>query len=297
MNDFDQTCRYLVKLDSIGFYRWLFGESVPLLFREWYDARTLPRPGTTDRTGDLVALLAPSGAIDATAAIITEFQTENDMEILERLHEEIARYRREFRTRKLDVFGAVINLTGPPQDRELLMELPGKATVGLRLGVELRTMRDEPAATTLTAIADGTVSLCMLSWIPLMRGSGDPNIIQQWRQLADREADLNRRTDLGILARNWLRLLSDDVRQAWQEMLKEFNVTKSPFLEEVRAEERLKTKQKDLLRGIQLRFRTTVPPELVDVVNTATDENDLDRWIEASYTTNNLDEFRAAVGR
>lgn len=296
MNDFDQTCRYIVKLDPPSFYRWLFGEHVPLQFRGWYDARTLSKPGTRDRTGDLVALFGAFDAIEVNSATITEFQTENDAEILERLHEEIARYRREFRSQKWNVFGAAINLTGPEQSSELVMEMPGRPAIGSRLGIEIRTMRNESAQATLAAITAGKYSRSLLPWIPLMRGSGEPGRIEEWHRMAESEPDANRRADFGGLARNWLRLLPDSIRQCWQEMFKEFNMTKSPFLEEIRAEERLKTKQNDLLRAIQFRFRTSVPAELVDVVNAANDERDLDRWFEATFTSSNLEEIRAAVG-
>src|SRR5947209_1819811 len=64
-NPFDKACRYCVQSDPIGFIRWLIpGISPTLKFRGWLDTRTLPFPGSPDRTCDTVAELAEDG-VDA----------------------------------------------------------------------------------------------------------------------------------------------------------------------------------------------------------------------------------------
>jgi hypothetical protein len=297
MNDFDKACRYLVKLDPWAFYSWLLGQAVPLLFREWYDPRTLPKPGERDRTGDLVGMFAPGEAGEVTAAVITEFQTENDAEILDRLNEEIARFRRELRPRGINVFGAVVNLTGPPQIAEMRMELPGSPAIGSYLRVAMLTLRDEDAAALLEAISEQRCSRALLTWAPLLRGGGESGIIQEWRALAESEPDPNRRADFGSLARNWLRLLSEPNRLAWELGLKGYNMSESPFMKEVRQEGEIANQRKVLLEAAQLRYRTTVPSDLVAAINATNNMSELDRWFKAVFTAGDFDEFRATIGR
>ncbi len=65
-NAYDQASRYGVQPDPIGYFRWLIpGLDRALGFQGWLDTRTLPFPGTTDRTCDTVADLAkhPKGSL------------------------------------------------------------------------------------------------------------------------------------------------------------------------------------------------------------------------------------------
>ncbi len=62
MDDYDQACRFTVKLDPPGFFRWLLGEGVPLTFRSWLDTRTVPFPREGDRVLDRAAHSAASTA-------------------------------------------------------------------------------------------------------------------------------------------------------------------------------------------------------------------------------------------
>src|SRR3954447_13544597 len=58
-NVFDQAARYSVQFDPLGFLRWVMpGRAPPWRFRGWLDTRSLPFPGTPDRTCDTVADLA-----------------------------------------------------------------------------------------------------------------------------------------------------------------------------------------------------------------------------------------------
>jgi hypothetical protein len=314
MTDYDQTSRYAAKrIDPAGFLRWLLGDGVPLAFRQWSDTRAVVDPGGDDRTGDAFAHFTDPTDPDRPVAVLVEFQTANDAEVLERTLEEIAHFRRELRRLGFRVCGAVVNLTGPPQPDTLAMDLPGLPDIGLRLKVVLRTLRDEDAAATLGAIATGAVARCVLPWVPLMRGGAEQGTIDLWRQLASAEPDPNHRADYGMLAGVFARLLPPAAAQAWAEALKEWNVEKSPLLEEIRARERevslargrtegraegvIQGRREALLQALQLRFQAPVPEDLTAAINGLTDPAEFDRWFAAVFAAPSIADYRRAVGR
>ena len=130
-NVFDQAARFCVQSDPIGFFLWLIRHlAAALLFQGWLDTRTLPFPGAPDRTCDLVAELAENAEADRRWAIVTEFQTDPDTEILDRELEYVALIRRGLRfgpqrRGKYQVVAALVNLTGPSQTDTLEMGLFG----------------------------------------------------------------------------------------------------------------------------------------------------------------------------
>ena len=177
MGQFDQAARYTAKLDPPAFLRWLLpGLDAMLAFQGWLDARTLPFPGEPDRTCDTVAELLDAAHLGRLWALIVEFQSEPDPEILDRLLEYMVRLRREFRygpdhRTQYWTAACLLNLTGPAQADELDMALPGTDEVRLSFRPRVRTLRDDDAAATLRDIEAGTIGRCILPWIPLMRGS------------------------------------------------------------------------------------------------------------------------------
>ena len=110
-------------------------------------------------------------------AVVTEFQTEPEPEILDRQLEYLAgsaaRSPRARSGAAIQVVAALVNLTGPAQPDTLEMGLPGLDSPALHLQVATRTLRDEDAALTLDQIAAGTTSRCLLCWISLMRGGAN----------------------------------------------------------------------------------------------------------------------------
>lgn len=182
----------------------------------------------------------------------------------------------------------------------MLMELPGNPAVGTRLGVAMLTLRNEDAKTLLDGIAANRLSRALLAWLPLLRGSSEPGIIQLWRLLAESEPDAKIRADLGSLVKNWLRLLAEPIPLAWEQGLKGYNMIESPFMNELRQEGRqegrIETQRGNLFKLAQVRFHTAVPADLAAIINATSNMVDLDRWLEVVVTSNSLDEFRSAVG-
>ena len=189
MGQFDQAARYTAKLDPPAFLRWLLpGLDPALAFQGWLDTRTLPFPGEPDRTCDTVAELLEAAHLGRLWALIVEFQSEPDPEILERLLEYMIRLRREVRhgpdrRGRYETAAVLLNLTGPPQTDVLDMVLACTAEVRLRFRPMVRTLRDEDAAGTLREIEAGTVGRCVLPWIPLMHGGGDVSTIEEWKRI------------------------------------------------------------------------------------------------------------------
>src|SRR5262249_29249839 len=153
-----------------------------LRFQGWLDTRTLPFPGITDRTSDTVAELIGALPEALRWALVTEFQTEPDAEILDRLLDYLARLRLALRYGPLphpqyQVLGAFVSLAGAPQPDALTMALPGLSVPSLRLQVATRTLRGEDARMSLEQIASGSTWRGLLCWISLMRGGSEPGII------------------------------------------------------------------------------------------------------------------------
>ncbi len=303
MGQHDQAARYTVKLDPVGHVRWLVPALEPhLTFAGWLDTHTIPFPGEPDRTCDTVARFANALDPRRPLAMVLECQTKPHPDMLERLLEYVARVRREIRhgrgrRGKYDVAAAVINLTGPVQPHVLEMPIPGVPDAGLRLQVVQLTVREESAADFLTGIAEGRLSLCLLPWVPLMRGGDEAGIIAEWARLAREEQRDLLRADYGALARIFAKLARR--RVAWRDVLGGWNVDKSPVIEEWLAagEKRgeLKKSRADLMVVLQRRCRGPIPADLSSAIESQTDVSELDRWFLAALDVNSFAEFRNAI--
>jgi hypothetical protein len=299
VNVYDQAARYVIKLDPPRFLAWLFGLlKVVLVFRGWLDTRTLPFPGEPDRTCDTVAALQDPDRPDEPIALVVESQAEPDADMLERMLEYVARFRREYRhgperRGKYRVVGAVLNLTGPVQENVLRMALAGGTEVELRLAIIQRTLREEDAAATVAAIAAGQLARCVLPWVPLMRGAGEPGIIEEWKRCATTEPEARRRSDYAGLALVFAEL--SGVSLEWNRALEGWNMLESKQVLEWQMLARVDTQRRALLRLLELRFPVPLPPDLLSTIRTASDLGQLSHWFDAAATSPSLDAFRVAV--
>jgi hypothetical protein len=298
MNHFDKAARYAAKLDPVGFFTWLVPECAGVwTFRHWLDTRTLPFPGAPDRTCDTVARFDLHTASRVPYALVTEFQTEPDPYMLERLLEYAARLRSELRhgrRGRYRVAVALLNLTGPRQESVLDMTLPGLAEVGIRMGVRQRTMREEDAAQTLAAIGAGRTARCLLPWIPLMHGASDPAIITEWRRLVEAEPHGRLRADFVGLALVFAELVRH--KGAWKTGLEGLNMRVSKQVLEWQEEARVETRRTDLLTALEVRFGAPVPADLAAEIVGLKNLDELARWFRVSLGVSSLAEFREAIG-
>jgi hypothetical protein len=201
MGVFDQAARFASQADPDAVTsRTLAGTKARLRFSEWADSRTLSKPGGSDRTADLVAILKDAAAEDLPWLLVFEFQARHDPDKLDVTLEEAARLRlrarhgpdREGRFR---VLTGLIYLQGRCPEATLDMTLP--EGFGTRHMPLIWNVEEDSAETTLTEVAAGQASWGMLFWAPLMAGGEDSAVLARWKELASAFEDRRRRGDLG----------------------------------------------------------------------------------------------------
>lgn len=303
LNHYDQAARYAVKLDANGFLAWLLpGLDPDLRFARWLDTQTIPFPGDPDRRCDTVAELVHASGLGPPWGQVLEQQTRPDPEMLDRLLEYLARLRRELRhgphgRDRYLIAAAVINLTGPPQPDGLEMVLPGATGIELRWRIHVRTMSAENAATTLAGIENGQIARCLLPWIPLMTGGGEPAMISEWKRLALLEPNSRHRRDYGSIALIFAKLTA--CQKVWSLELEGWNVEESDLVKQWQdvAEQRgrLTTLRENLLRVLVAKFSGPLPSELLAAIQTQPDFGELSRWFDVALKAASLAEFQASV--
>jgi hypothetical protein len=300
---FDATARRAAKREAVGFFHWAMPRLDPALaFIGWLDTRTAPPSPETELTCDSLAEFAFADRPEAPWIIVTEFQTEPRDEDLERVMEYALRFRRERRPTsdprlKYNVGGVLLNLTGPPQVDTLSMPIPGMEEFGLGGRITRLAVREKDAAGTLARIASGELSRCVLPWVALMRGSGAPEIIEEWKRLADMEADPRVRLNYAADALMFAEL--PGVWGEWKQALEGWNVRVSQqvmeWQAEARAEAQVETRRADLLRVLVAHCGAEVPADLASIIHGCTDPDQLSRWFDFALASKTYDEFRAAM--
>lgn len=303
MGMFDETARHAAKHDPGPFNAWVLSHEPPpppLAFERWDDARRLPLPGGPDRTDDLVAILRRTDTPDApSVSQIVEVQTKPEPLILPRL----GVYGWLLVAEKLATTGVVpqlgvvvIHLTGGVSRDGLTV---GVAQTQMALGVRplVINLEDDDAATSLAAITAGRFGLCVLSWVPLMKGGGEPTLIEEWKRVALTEPDVQKRVVYRDLALVFAELTRGLVN--WQRALEGWQMQESQYIKRWMNEGRtrgiVEAKQADLLRVLQKRFQGPLPETVRLAVEGTNDPTTLDRWLDAAATANTLAEFRAAM--
>jgi hypothetical protein len=82
---------------------------------------------------------------------------------------------------------------------------------------------------------------------------------------------------------------------AWQHALEGWNVKVSQQILEWQAEARVETRQADLLRLLEKRWKAPVPKEVAEAIQGAQDTEVLLRWFDAAVEAGTFDAFRAAA--
>ena len=157
-----------------------------------------------------------------------------------------------------------------------------------------RNLRDEDAATTLTGISDGRVALCLLPFIPLMRGGAEGSIIEHWKQLAQREADPRKRADYGGLALVFAELT--ETRPGWKQALEGWNVEQSVQVLEWQAQAKAEGKAEDVLHVLRKRLSAALPADVEQTIRGTRDMDQLNRWFDAALSAPTLAAFRRLSG-
>lgn len=299
MGVYDHTARRAAKREPAGFFRWLLPRLDPAFeFAGWLDTRTAPTPPESELTCDILAEFRARDRPEEPWVVVIEFQTEPRSDDLERALEYALRFRRERRPiwdpqLKYLVGGVLLNLTGPRQTDALSMSLPGLTEYGLAGRVVRLAVREEDAAATLARVASAEQSRCVLPWVVLMRGSGEPAIIEEWKRLADLEPDVQIRLNYGADALIFAEL--PGVWQQWKKALEGWNVRVSQQVQEWQNEAIVETQRANLLLALETRGKGPVPSDLAQTIQSTEDMHLLSRWFRAALVANSFDDFRAAV--
>lgn len=309
VNPFDKASRFAAKLDAHAFLSWLLGAPAEaLVFRRWLDTRGLPFPGDPDRTSDTVAQLDNAAEHGVPWAVAVEFQTAPDPDMFGRLLGYLAGLWLNLRPdaargSRFHVGAAVVNLTGTgAASRDLRWHGTGLVT---RLGVAERNLERESADDLLSGIESGRWSRCLLPWVPLMTGGGDPGIIDRWKLLADGEPDRRRKAEYGGIAL----LFADRAgrKDVWHAKLEGWNVEESTVVNEwiaigekrgeTRGEARGRVEgQQTSLLGVLVRKFGPVPEGVVAAVRGTSDADRLQDLLWLAATAPDLAAFRQQAG-
>jgi hypothetical protein len=173
------------------------------------------------------------------------------------------------------------------------MSLPGMAEFGLVGRVVRKALREEDAAGTLARVTSGELNRCVLPWVALMRGGGEPTLTEEWKRLADLEPDPRVRLEYAVDVLVFAEL--PGVRAEWRQALEGWNVLVSQQVLEWQAIAEVKTRRADLVRLLEKRCKAPVPSDLTEAIQASEDMNLLLRWFDVAAETNTFDEFRAAT--
>lgn len=307
MGVFDQAVRYAAKLDPVEFFRGFTPEfAAGWEFREWADTSTVVFPGEPDRICDTVAEFVRRSDSAVRCLLDVEMQSTPHVDMVERQAEYAWRLRREIRfgsgkAGKYQVVGVLVTMTGPRQPELLDMTEPDLNGAGPSMRLFQVHLPEMQSGESLDEIETGTVSKCLLPWIPLMAEAEEDGIIERWKELASADdVESQRRSDYGGLALVFAELAGVD--NIWKQSLEGWNVVESQQVLEwqeqasakTHLETRIATRKSDLLQVIRNRFGGS--PEDIELLISEQDSfEELGRWLDAALNVNSVDEFREAV--
>jgi len=301
MPTFDEAARHVCKVSGAGLTPWLdrfAEESMAADFAAWDDARRTSWPGGPERTDDVVCVLRRR-ADGRPARLIVEAETEPRPDGLARLGIYELLLAIEVRG-VLDegppVYGAIIRLTGSKKGGPLILTRSARHPGVLVQPIEV-WLADQEAAGTLALIESAELALCILPWVVLMRGGGESPLIERWKQLASREADVEKRAAYRHFALEFAELTPELVN--WQRSLEGWEVRESQYGKsiEARGEQKgeLRRQRVDLLRVLQSRLGSPAPEPIRLAIEGTNDLSVLDRWFDAALTAASWADFQAAM--
>jgi len=226
-----------------------------------------------------------------------EAQARPHPDMLERLGEYAYRLRRELRharnRNKYDVLSILLNMTGPAQAGELDMTVTEANDAGARLKIVLRAPREMDAAELLARVANDELERPLLPWVALMHGAEKPNIINEWKRVAEQERDDRWRSDLGALAL----IFADfaDRKPIWKAELEGWNVRESTVIREWQLEAKVENTQEKLLELLQGKFGASLPTDVRDGIERCKKLDTLNQWFRAAITAPSLPAYQEAA--
>jgi hypothetical protein len=301
MSMFDEAARQACKVEGHGLTQWLerfADEPLAADFASWDDTRRTSWPGGPERTDDVVCLLRRH-ADGKPAHLIVEVATEPRADDVARLGIYELLLAIEVRAVLEDgppVYGAIVHLTGSKKDGPLILTRSASSPGVLIKPIEV-WLADLSATDTLALIESGELALCILPWVVLMRGGGNPDRIERWKQQVVRETDIEKRSAYRAFALVFAELIPELIN--WQRHLEGWEVRESQYLKSIEARGEQKGevhgRRAYLLEGLGLKFGSPVPEPIRLAIQGTTDLNTIDRWFHALFTANSWDEFQTRM--
>jgi len=304
MGVYDQAARFATQLNPEPVLRRLSAaRPVALSFREWFDTRTLPVPGGTDRTADLIAALEDPTAPDSPWLVVFEFQAQPDADKLDTTLDIVGTLRTtvrhgDDRKGKYRVVVAMVYLQGRSAETVLDMELsPG---VGTRHAPFFWNVAEDDAVAAIEQVEVGIRSWSELFWVPLMNGGDDEAVVVRWRDVMMRMvAERDVRDAMVTVAFVFAELVRRN--RTWERVMSEFAMTESPlvnsWIERGIARGELRTQRQYLLELLEDRFPGMVPADVVRLVAEQEDRDLLHDWFRAAGRAADFGQFLAYLKR
>jgi hypothetical protein len=297
---YDQSSRYLLRLDELPMLHWLLGlTGEEIEFVDWAETKNLPWPGQSERTCDTVAWLRDRTCGGLPWLVVIEFQSEPDAEMFGRLLEYLGAAWRRLKPTKLpgdrfSVGAVVVNLTGTG-DASRRMRLP-RGRVRTDLIVQEWNMGALSADNLIKQVKSGKAPRMALPFAPLMKKGDDPAMMRRWLALAEQESNPERKSALGLV-----RVFAEKAGcvEVWRQALEGWNVTESQVVREwtakAREETAAKTRAEDLVLFLQERFGE-LPESLNKILVATQDQEQLNRWIRLAAKARDLPHFQEQAG-
>jgi hypothetical protein len=167
------------------------------------------------------------------------------------------------------------------------------ARASLILNVVSRSMARTEARNVLADIEAGRTAPALLFWIPLMKGAGGSDMIQQWRRLADARFPTRARSDLKTVAMTFAELAGR--KEVWVEGLRDWTMVESTLLKEWTAKAEARTRREDLSLVLRERFPTAAIDDLLARIDLESDSATLRSWIKVAIKAKTITKVRAAI--
>jgi hypothetical protein len=304
MNPFDRTARQASKVNAGPFFAWLlnhFQPPPPLVFERWDDTRRSSWEGGPDRTNDLLAVLRRSDQPGRLSYVLVEFQSEPEKHMLQRLGVYELLLSREVAPEdaagaEVAVGSVLVHLRGEEATPRLVLGVPGTGK-GTRVEPLIVNLYKDDAAGTLTDMSAGRTGLCVLPWVPLMRGAGQPALIEEWKRVAMTEPDPQNRVQYRDMALVFAELSKELVN--WQQGLEGWEMLESQvingWINRGVIKGTLEAQRAALLRVLRVRLHDPVPEPVRLAIEGTNDPDILGRWLDAASLAQTWAEFRAAM--
>jgi hypothetical protein len=296
MGVYDQGARFVTQADPPAVLgRVLAATRTALRFAGWADTRTLPRPGSGERTADLVAILDEE-VNSNPSLLVLEFQTRHDPDKLDVTLEEVARLRLharhgQDRQGKYRVLAGFVYLQGRCPEAVLDMTLP--EGFGTRHSVLVWNVQEDSAEAVLSSFEAGRASWGVLFWVPLMAGGDDATVIARWKEQVSAIEDRRRRGDLATIALVFAELAGRYAE--WERGLEGLDMTESKvvnrWIEKAVEEGKLEQARRFLIRVLERKFPGQVLPEVIGTISAQPSLSLLEDWGEQASLAATFEDF------